>query len=132
VVRKWAFMMAISIGAVTVLELQGVPAQATANGHAGTKSALVGELGYEGGPAPGRFHPTSGTVLVQFTSVPLTLEKHVGAKGHFRIPLGPGKYTVTGCGPSSGGGQPLCSQPVNVTLAAGEIYKIQLVWAYAP
>jgi hypothetical protein len=70
---------------------------------------------------------------VEFNSVPLVLEKHVGKSGHFHINLSPGSYTVIGCGPAASGtanGQ--CSQPQNITLVAGEVDHIQLIWAYAP
>ena len=122
----------VSIGAISVLGLQAAPALAGVAGPTLGKSALVGVLGYEGGPAPGGFHPTSGSVEVEFTNLPLTLEKHVGPTGHFRIPLGPGSYTVIGCGPSSSSHQAVCGQPKNVTLETGEVYHIRIVWAYAP
>jgi hypothetical protein len=124
--------MAVSVGAISVLGLQAAPAQASTNGSAAARSALVGVLGYEGGPYPGGFHPTSGTVDVEFTNVPLVLSKQVGSSGHFRISLGPGSYTVIGCGPSSSSGQSTCSKGQNITLKTGEVDHIRLVWAYAP
>ncbi len=130
--RKWALAMAVSMGGVAVLGLPAAPALAGTSGSAAGKSALVGVLGYEGGPAPGGFHRTSGSVEVEFANVPLALEKKVGSSGHFRIPLGPGTYTVIGCGPSSDGSQPLCTKPKNVTLKAGEVDHLRLVWALAP
>jgi hypothetical protein len=90
----------------------------------------VGQLGVEGGAYPGGFRPTAGTVEVEFNSVPLTLLKHVGKSGKFDIKLSPGSYTVFGCGPKTSGNQ--CSQPQDITLAAGEVDHIQLVWAYLP
>jgi hypothetical protein len=129
---KWVFAMAVSIGTISTFGLQAAPALASVNGTTVAKSALVGVLGYEGGPAPGGFHPTSGSVEVEFTNVPLVLDKQVGSTGHFRIPLGPGTYKVIGCGPSSSGGQPLCGQPKNVTIEAGEVDHIRLVWAFVP
>jgi hypothetical protein len=123
--------LALSASSIALIGLQSAPA------HAGTtpahQSAIVGDLGFEGGAAPGGFHPTAGTVEVEFNSVPLVLEKHVGKSGHFHINLSPGSYTVIGCGPAASGtanGQ--CSQPQNITLVAGEVDHIQLIWAYAP
>src|SRR5580704_1871971 len=67
-------------------------------------SLLEGTLGYVGGAAPGGFHPTSGTVEVEFYSQPLALLEKVGPSGHFKITLAPGRYTVIGCGPTSSTG----------------------------
>ena len=118
--------LALSAGSVAVVGLLAAsPGAATA---AGQRSAIVGQLGYEGGAYPGGFHPTSGTVEVEFNNQPLVLEKHVGKSGNFHIKLSPGGYTVIGCGPS--GSQ--CSQPQNITLTRGEVDHIQLVWAYTP
>jgi len=93
---------------------------------------LVGRLGYEGGPYPGGFHPTAGSVEVAFTTHPLVLEKKVGKSGHFRISLSPGTYTVTGCGPSSGGSTPRCGRSKTVKLRAGKVRHLRLIWMYAP
>jgi hypothetical protein len=113
---------------ITVIGLQAAPA--LANASAGPHSAIVGELGVEGGAYPGTFQPTAGTVEVEFNSVPLALVKHVGKSGKFDIKLSPGSYTVFGCGPKTSGNQ--CSQPQNITLASGEVDHIQLVWEYLP
>src|SRR5580698_10029376 len=122
--------LAFSASSVALIGLQAAPAHAaTTPTH---RSAIVGELGYEGGAAPGGFHPTAGTVEVEFNSVPRTLLKHVGKSGHFHIKLSAGSYTVIGCGPSTSGGNAQCSQPQNINLAAGEVDHIQLIWAYAP
>ena len=113
---------------ISVVGLTAVPAFAGTS--AGPRSAIVGELGIEGGAYPGTFHPTAGTVEVEFNSVPLALLKHVGKSGKFNIKLSPGSYTVIGCGPKNSGNQ--CSQPQNITLKTGEMDHIQLVWAYLP
>jgi hypothetical protein len=118
-------LLASSIG---LIGLQAVPAHA--NTIAGHNSAIVGELGVEGGKYPGGFVPTAGSVEVEFNSVPLVLERHVGKSGKFDIKLSPGSYTVFGCGPKSSGNQ--CSKPQDIDLAAGEVDHIQLVWAYLP
>jgi hypothetical protein len=123
--------LALSATGIAAIGLQAVPAHAaTTPKH---QSAIVGELGFEGGAAPGKFHPTAGTVEVQFKSVPLTLEKHVGKSGHFAIRLSPGNYTVIGCGPaasSTSTGQ--CSKPKNIHLVSGEVDYLKLIWAYVP
>jgi hypothetical protein len=125
--------LAVSAGSIGFMAVQAAPSSAASTSSA--QAQLVGKLGYEGGAAPGGFHPTAGTVVVNFDGVtPLSLAKHVGPSGHFKIPLPAGQYTVTGCGPSASGsgssGQ--CSKPQNITLTAGEIDHIRLVWALAP
>jgi hypothetical protein len=130
--RKWVFGMAASLGALTAVGVQAAPALASSTVVPNSTSAIVGVLGYEGGGPSNKFHPTSGTVEVEFTNPPLVLLKKVGDSGHFRIGLRPGSYTVTGCGPSSSGGSPLCGQPQNITLKAGEVDHIRLIWAYVP
>jgi hypothetical protein len=123
--------LALSVIGIAVVGLHTVPAGAgTTSAH---RSALVGELGIEGGAAPGGFHPTAGSVEVEFKSVPLVLEKHVGKSGHFDITLSPGSYTVIGCGPAaSGATSGRCSRPKNIHLVSGEVDHIQLVWALVP
>jgi len=126
--RMIKLALAIFASSITVIGLQAAPAHASTG--AGHNSAIVGELGVEGGPYPGGFHPTAGTVEVEFNSVPLVLEKHVGKSGKFHIKLSPGSYTVFGCGPKKSSNQ--CSDPQNINLATGEVDHIQLVWAYLP
>ncbi|MGA3149749.1 MAG: hypothetical protein ABSF33_20090 [Acidimicrobiales bacterium] len=123
--------LALSAIGMAAIGLHTVPADAGTT--AGQQSVLVGELGIEGGAAPGGFRPTAGTVQVEFKSVPLVLERHVGGSGHFDIKLSPGTYTVIGCGPAASGtasGQ--CSKPKNVHLVSGEVDHLHLVWALAP
>jgi hypothetical protein len=120
--------VALVASSISVIGLTAAPARAgTSAGHA---TAIVGELGAEGGAYPGGFQPTAGTVEVEFNSVPLALVKAVGKSGKFAIKLSPGSYTVLGCGPQSSGNQ--CSQPQDIKLAKGEVDRIQLVWAYRP
>lgn len=131
--HKWVFGMAASLGAISAVGIQAAPALASSDVGPNNTSAIVGVLGYEGGGPTTKFHPTSGTVEVEFNSPPLVLLKEVGNSGHFRIPLGPGSYTVIGCGPSSSSaGSPRCGQPQNITLKAGEVDHIRLIWAYVP
>jgi len=120
--------LALFAGSITVIGLQAAPAHASAS--AGHDSAIVGELGVEGGAYPRGFQPTAGTVEVEFNSVPLALVKDVGKSGKFDIKLSPGSYTVFGCGPKKSANQ--CSQPQDITLATGQVDHIQLVWAYLP
>ncbi len=124
--------LAVSAGSVGIIALQAGPAQAIASKG---QSELVGKLGYEGGALPGKFHPTAGSVVVNFDGpTPLSLEKHVGPSGHFKVKLPAGQYTVTGCGPSASGTAPSgqCSKPVEITLTSGEVDHITLVWAMVP
>ena len=125
--------LAVSVSSIAMITLQSVPAHAATTPS--SQAELVGKLGYEGGAYPNKFHPTAGSVVVNFDSMtPLSLEKRVGPSGLFKIPLPAGRYTVIGCGPSSSGGAAngQCGKPTNVTLAAGEVDHIKLVWAYAP
>src|SRR5580698_2068520 len=115
--RSMKFSLALCASSFTMIGLQVAPALASTG--AGPKSAIVGELGVEGGAYPGTFRPTAGTVEVEFNSMPLVLIKHVGQSGQFKITLSPGSYTVFGCGPKKSGNQ--CSQPQDITLATGEV-----------
>ncbi len=130
--RLLSLVAALSVSCLLGLGLQVAPA------HAATPSVkqalLVGELGIEGGAYPGLFHPTAGTVEVEFANPPLVLLKKVGRSGQFRIALGPGTYTVIGCGPSGSAGISgrQCSRPQTVTLAPGEVDYLMLIWAYVP
>lgn len=130
--RTRALWAGVFISAISALGLVAAPGLAGAARVSTTGSALVGVLGYEGGAFPPAFHPTAGTVVVDFSNPPLVLLHQVGSTGHFRINLGPGNYTVTGCGPSSSGGTGLCGKPKNITLRPGEIDHIRLVWAMVP
>jgi hypothetical protein len=127
-------ILAASASSIAVMGMQAVPAHAApTTPTTAPRSLLVGELGIEGGAAPGGFHPTAGTVEVEFDSVPLALERKVGRSGQFKFRLSPGEYTVIGCGPSSSGTPSTqCSAPQTLTLAAGEVDYIELVWAYVP
>jgi hypothetical protein len=121
--------LALSASSMAMIGLQAVPAHAS---PPTTPSLVVGELGYEGGAATG-FHPTAGTVEVEFNSVPLVIEHHVGASGKFGFKLAPGSYTLIGCGPATsttGGGQ--CSRPQTIHLVAGEVDHVRLIWAMVP
>jgi len=56
----------LAVGAVA---LQAAPASAVTP----NRGVLAGQLGVEGGAFPGKFHPTAGTVDVEFRSPPLVL-----------------------------------------------------------
>jgi hypothetical protein len=129
--RLLNFVVAMSAGSISAIGFQVAPAHAAT--PAVKRALLTGELGIEGGAYPGTFHPTAGTVEVEFDNQPLSLVKKVGRSGQFRIPLEPGSYTVIGCGPSASsrpGSQ--CSKAQDVTLTVGEVDYVQLVWEYAP
>jgi hypothetical protein len=122
--------LALSASSIAMIGLQAAPAHAVTAPT--QRSSIVGELGFVGGASTG-FHPTAGTVEVEFNSVPLVIEHHVGKSGKFAFKLSPGSYTVTGCGPSTsttGGG--LCSPPQTIKLVAGEVDHIRLIWAMVP
>lgn len=125
--------VALVTSSLAIVCLQAAPAHAAPTSTSAPATVLVGRLGVEGGAYPGGFHPTAGSVEVAFQSVPLVLDKRVGPSGHFRIPLGPGVYTVVGCGPTSSSTQSQeCSKPKTVTLTWGEVRHITLIWAYVP
>jgi hypothetical protein len=122
--------LALTAGALACTA--GAPV-ASAAGPTPTPTEIVGQLGYVGGAPPEGFHPTAGTVEVEFTVDPIVLVKKVGPSGKFVLRLEPGEYTLIGCGPaSSTGSAGPCGQPVTVTLAAGEVDHVRLVWAYVP
>lgn len=130
--RLTGLALALSASSLAIIALPGSPVGAADT--TSTQAVLAGKLGYEGGAKPNTFHPTSGTVIVDFDSTtPLSLERHVGPSGNFRISLPPGSYTVIGCGPSdsSGAARVPCSTPTNLTLTSGEVAHIKLIWAYA-
>jgi hypothetical protein len=118
--------LALLASSITVIRLSAAPGYASTTAR--PSAAIVGELGLEVGP--GAFHPTAGTVEVEFNSEPLALVKHVGDSGKFAIELSPGSYTVFGCGPKKSGNQ--CSQAQDISLATGQVDHIQLVWAVLP
>jgi hypothetical protein len=125
--------LAASVSGIAMVSLQTGPAHAAT--ATASQAALVGKLGYEGGAYPDKFHPTAGSVEVEFDSVtPLSLEHRVGPSGQFKISLPAGMYTVIGCGPAASGGTAggTCGRPVNLTLTRGDVDHIKLVWAYAP
>jgi hypothetical protein len=123
--------LAVSASGVPIISLQAAPAHAAS---ITAPAVLVGKLGIEGGAYPGKFHPTAGSVEVEFSDQPLVLDQPVGASGHFQIPLAPGEYTVIGCGPSASVTPPnaQCSKPKTITLKSGEVDHIRLIWLYAP
>jgi hypothetical protein len=123
----------VATGIATIGVATAMPAADAQAAPAPHQALLVGQLGVEGGALPGTFHPGPGSVEVEFDRVPLVIEHPVGPSGNFRIPLGPGSYTVIGCGPSAAAGpSSQCSQPKNVTLAPGQVDHIRLVWAMVP
>ena len=126
------YLNAIFLAAAVTVGTIGIQAtEAGATTTATREALLVGELGIVGGPYPGGFHPTAGRVYISFREPPLVLVKQVGPSGKFQIALGPGTYQVIGCGPGSG--QPSqCSKAKTITLVAGEVDHIRLIWAYAP
>ena len=126
-------LIAVAAASLAAMVPAATPLAATLT-PAGQPAELIGWLGYEGGPYPGGFHPTSGSVEVFFSSQPLVLNEKVGRSGHFSISLSPGKYTVTGCCPSApdgSTGRP-CSTPKTITLTSVQVRHVELVWAYAP
>ena len=92
-----------------------------------TDGTITGQLGIEGGPAPGGFHPTAGVVKVAGpqTVGPVKVPK----SGNFTIHVQPGRYTLTGCG---GTKDKTCGSPQHVTVKAGATRQVQVVWAFAP
>lgn len=128
--RRSLIAAAAATGVLAVTGLAAPPAQAaTSTGG----SEIIGQLGYEGGAFPGTFKPTAGTVIVQFSMHPLVLVKSVGKSGSFTLPLAPGTYTLTGCGPGTSA-SPVghCGQPQTITLAPHEKDHVRLIWLMAP
>ena len=128
--RPGLIAASIAAGTFALTGLVAVPAQAaTPKGGA----EIIGKLGYEGGAYPGTIKPTAGTVIVQFVDHPLELVHAVGPSGSFTLPLSPGTYTLTGCGPgTSASPVGTCGRPVTVILAPHEKDHLELVWLMAP
>jgi len=92
-----------------------------------TDGTITGQLGFEGGPAPGGFHATAGLVQVAGSKT-VELVK-VPTSGNFTVHVQPGRYSLTGCG---GAKDDQCGSPQNVTVTAGAVKHVQVVWAFVP
>jgi len=92
-----------------------------------TDGTITGQLGFEGGPAPGGFHPTAGLVKVAGSKT-IELVK-VPESGNFTVHVKPGGYALTGCG---GTQDNQCGPRQDVTVKAGATTHVQVVWALAP
>lgn len=99
----------------------------SARQHAQTDGTIAGELGYEGGAYPGRFHPTAG--LVRIAGPKLTQTIDVGPSGKFSAVEPPAKYTLVGCG---GTDDAQCGPTVPVTVKAGKTVHVKVPWALVP
>jgi hypothetical protein len=131
--------LAVALATSTILVASSVAAAQGVTVPKPVDATLVGHLGYEGGAYPGGFHPTAGVVDVSFHFLPLVLVSTVGRSGKFSIRLAPGTYTVSGCEtPVSGSSaHPAlttgpCSTPITLTLKAGQVKHLRLIWAYVP
>jgi hypothetical protein len=127
-VVRVAMLASLASGSVMVMH----PASAQTRMPTSSQAHLVGVLGYEGGPYPGGFHPSAGSVEVGYSNPPLILDKRVGQSGHFRIALGPGTYSVVGCGPRSGSGEQTCGKAKTIRLTPGQTEHVRVIWMYAP
>ena len=65
-----AFLVAFAALVVSVPTARATPPLVTTS-----RAFLVGRLGYEGGPYPGGFHATAGSVEVAFSTHPLVLRR---------------------------------------------------------
>jgi hypothetical protein len=88
---------------------------------------IAGQLGYEGGAYPGRFHPTAGVVDVTGPRNAGTVT--VPGSGRFTLDVPPGSYTLTGCG---GTKDKQCGPPQDVTVKAQKTSHVQVPWLLAP
>lgn len=88
---------------------------------------IAGQLGYEGGAYPGKFHRTAGVVDVAGPKNASTVT--VPASGRFTLAVTPGSYTLTGCG---GTNDKQCGPPQDVTVKAQKTSHVQVPWLLAP
>jgi hypothetical protein len=117
----------VSVAALTLTATATAQAAPSApNVH---RAVLDGDLGVVGGPYPGGFHPTPGTVEVVGKTI--AMQAIVGRSGEFHLQLPPGIYTVSGCGPTAGSA-PMCSPSKTIRLHVGQFDHLELVWAQVP
>lgn len=88
---------------------------------------IAGELGFEGGPSPGGFHPTAGRVDI--AGPKLTRAVDVPSSGKFSAVVPAGRYTLIGCG---GTQDEQCGPSQKVTVHAGATKHVRVVWLLAP
>lgn len=113
------------LGAASGVGVAG--AQVAAVHTASPDGVIAGELGYEGGAYPGKFHPTAGLVRVAGPKLSQTVE--VGPTGRFSVVEPPAKYTLVGCG---GTDDSQCGPAVHVTVKAGRTVHVKVPWALVP
>jgi hypothetical protein len=104
-----------------------VDTTASATASPAPHGVISGQLGFEGGAYPGRFHPTAG--LVKFAGPQKVGPVKVPKSGDFTVHVVPGDYTLTGC---SGTKNRQCGSPQDVTVKAGKTRHVQVVWLMAP
>lgn len=130
-VRRMALRLASVVVLATVagVALGAVPTTvvAAANPSATSHGVISGQLGFEGGAYPGRFHPTAG--LVKFAGPQKVEPVKVPESGDFTVHVAPGDYTLTGCG---GTKNRQCGPPQQVTVKARATSHVQVPWLLAP
>jgi hypothetical protein len=106
------------------------PSSATATAVAAQSPSphgvIAGQLGFEGGPYPGGFHPTAGVVKY---AGPQTGRVKVPGSGDFTVDVAPGAYTLIGCG---GTRNEQCGPTQDITVKAHKTSHVQVVWLLAP
>jgi hypothetical protein len=129
-VRRMAIRLASAVVLATAaasLAFGVVDTTASAAAGPAPHGVISGQLGYEGGAYPGRFHPTAG--LVKFAGPQKVGPVKVPKSGNFTVHVVPGDYTLTGC---SGTKDSQCGSPQDVTVKAGKTRHVQVVWLMAP
>jgi hypothetical protein len=117
--RRTTMKVWIGIGAlVTMLLLTGCSAQVRSAG------TVRGRLIFAGGPAPGAWPVTPGTVRLRGLS---DYQVAVDSRGRFEVTTAPGSYRATGTSPTFGSNQYLCHAGPPVVVAAGTTSRVDVV-----
>jgi hypothetical protein len=115
----------IGIGAaVTMLLVTGCSAQAGPAGHARSTGTVRGRLIFAGGPAPGAWPVTPGTVRLRG---PSDYQVAVDSRGRFEVTTAPGSYRATGTSPTFGGNKYLCHAGPPVVVAPSRTSRVDVI-----
>jgi hypothetical protein len=126
-VRTRAVHRLILVVALAIAISFNMASAATAQTPLTPHGVIAGQLGFEGGPAPGGFHPTAG--VVKFVGPQKVGRVKVPESGSFTVDVMPGIYTLTGCG---GTKNRQCGSSQDVIVKAQKTSHVQVVWLLAP
>ena len=120
--RKSLILLALLPVMAASLSLAGC---SSPNGPPGPTGTLTGTLQAVGGPPGDGPRALGGQITLHGPSGHLT-GITVGADGRFSLPVGVGKYTVSGQSPQYQGGTADCHAPGPVTVANGVTSRVEV------